>query len=217
MKVGDTTAGTTRLLLVRHGEANAAVERIIGGRRGCTGLSKLGRSQAERLRDRLAATGFETHATVASTLPRAVETGEIVAAGLGHDPAKVEQRRDLCEIDPGEADGMSWERVEELYQPRGEPGEEFRRPLSPGGETYAEFRHRVEMAVKRLVEDYAGQTVLVACHGGVITAASLALLGLDGFRWFSETIINTSVTEWARTEGQWRLSRFNDAAHLEDL
>jgi broad specificity phosphatase PhoE len=71
-----------------------------------------------------------------------------------------------------------------------------------------------EASFRRLVEDHRGRNVLVACHGGVITAATLGLLGLD-FRWFSETIVNTSITEWVHRDGEWRLGRFNDAAHLE--
>lgn len=210
----DDASKTTRLVLVRHGEANAAVERVVGGHRGCTGLSTLGRSQAMSLRDRLEAAGVEVDAIVASVLPRAVETGEIVAAGLGYDGSVIEQRCELCEIHPGEADGLPWEVVEQRYEarPAGVPGPEL--PLSPGGETFSEFSARVMTALDHLVEDFRGQTVLVACHGGVITAATLGLLGL-GFRWFSETIVNTSITEWVHKDDQWLLSRFNDAAHLE--
>ena len=43
----------TRLILVRHGESVATVNRVIGGPRTCAGLSELGRQQAERLRERL--------------------------------------------------------------------------------------------------------------------------------------------------------------------
>jgi len=46
----------TRLVFVRHGESNTTVARVIGGHRTCSGLSDLGRLQAERLRDRLAET-----------------------------------------------------------------------------------------------------------------------------------------------------------------
>ena len=43
----------TRLILIRHGESNVTVERILGGEKSCTGLSDLGRAQACALRDRL--------------------------------------------------------------------------------------------------------------------------------------------------------------------
>ena len=64
---------TTRIVLVRHGEAQSHVEGVVGGRQGCSGLSDLGRRQAEALRDRLDRTGElgEVAALYASTLPRA--------------------------------------------------------------------------------------------------------------------------------------------------
>ena len=46
----------TRIVLVRHGESNVTVQRVLGGPRTCSGLSDLGKLQAERLRDRLANT-----------------------------------------------------------------------------------------------------------------------------------------------------------------
>ncbi len=49
----------TNLYLIRHGEAHVNVNPggPIGGMKGDAGLTDLGRKQAERLRDRLAASG----------------------------------------------------------------------------------------------------------------------------------------------------------------
>ena len=52
-----TAPTPTTLVLIRHGESNVTVNRVIGGYRTCSGLSELGRRQADRLRDRLATTG----------------------------------------------------------------------------------------------------------------------------------------------------------------
>ena len=40
----------TRIVLIRHGESNVTVQRVLGGPRTCSGLSDLGKMQAERLR-----------------------------------------------------------------------------------------------------------------------------------------------------------------------
>ena len=45
-----------RLILVRHGDAFAGFDGVVAGRRGCTGLTPLGREQAMALRDHLAET-----------------------------------------------------------------------------------------------------------------------------------------------------------------
>src|SRR5437764_15120880 len=70
----------THLYLIRHGQAISAVENTVGNTR----LSPLGVKQAERLRDRLAATGeIAADVLIASTLLRARQTAEIVAPALG--------------------------------------------------------------------------------------------------------------------------------------
>src|SRR2546423_14458987 len=102
---------TTRIVIVRHGESQCTVDGVIGGDRGCTGLSEAGRKQARLLRDRLLRTGelADTDVVLTSVLPRAIETAEVIAPGLGRAaslPAK--QDCDLCELHPGEADGLTW-------------------------------------------------------------------------------------------------------------
>jgi probable phosphoglycerate mutase len=207
----------TRLVIVRHGHARAVDAGVVAGHHGCTGLSDLGRRQAEALRDRLAAAGFRADAVVTSVLPRAIETAEIVGPAVGVEPTDEAPRLcELCERHPGEGDGLTWDSFVERYGTI-DPLEQPDRPMSPGGESAREFRSRVEQAVDRLAERYAGRTVLVVSHAGVIQATTLALLGL-GPRWFARDLHNTSLTEWVRgADGRWLLHRFNDAAHLEAL
>jgi len=70
----------TRLILVRHGQAHCNVARVIGGRRGCTGLTEHGRHQARLLGDRLRADHTEQPLTAAYTtpVPRTRETADII-------------------------------------------------------------------------------------------------------------------------------------------
>ena len=217
---GQEPTPDTRLVFVRHGHARAVDTRVVAGHRGCTGLSDLGRRQAEALRDRLEIAGFRADAVVTSVLPRAIETAEIIApavrADADADAPSIPQLCELCERHPGEGDGLTWDSFVERYGAI-DPLEEPDRPMSPGGESARVFRSRVEQAVARLAERYAGRTVLLVSHGGVILATTLNLLGL-GPRWFSHDLQNTSLTEWVRDrDGRWLLHRFNDAAHLEAL
>ncbi|HKH05169.1 MAG TPA: histidine phosphatase family protein [Acidimicrobiales bacterium] len=215
----------TRLVLIRHGEAQSWVDGIVGGDQGCTGLSDLGRRQAIALRDRLARTGElgTVDALYASTLPRALETAEIIAPALGDPPIK--QERELREFDPGEAaDGRTWEDYEREY-PR-ELWDAYR-SRSPGAESWAQFGVRIGAALRDVAERHAGGTVVVACHGGVIEQSVVNFFGLGHHgELASFDIANTSLTEWVRPDpdevwwrpgGQWRLLRLNDAAHLEGV
>jgi len=210
--------GVTRLVLVRHGEARAALDRVVAGERGCSGLSDLGRAQAGLLRDRLARTGEVVADVLASsTLPRAVETAEIIAPALvgstGERP-EIVQDCDLCELHPGECDNLGWDDYGERYgvDMRARPFE----PMSPGGESLAQFNVRVGRALTALADEHEGRNVVVACHGGVVMGSMRCFLGLPILPSAAVELLvtNTSLTEWERSSGQWRLVRYNDAAHL---
>jgi probable phosphoglycerate mutase len=213
----------TRLVLIRHGQSRATVDQIAGGERGCTGLTDLGVRQVEAVRDRIVRTAELAGATalLASTLPRAVETAEILAPALGDLPVVTD--RDLSELQPGEGDGLTW----------GEWGERFGgfrmadepyRPLAPGGESWAEFQLRVGRTLSALVVAEAGGVIVVACHGGIIEGSIRNFLGLG---WLTgadvlDTPANTSITEWTCVVQpgvalEWRLVRYNDAAHLATI
>ncbi len=131
----------TRIVLVRHGESACNVAGIVGGHNGCTGLTTTGVVQAEMLRDRLIATGELSHAEAlySSVLLRAVETARIIAPGVGDANLRVEERCDLCELHPGEGDGLSWAKFTELY---GEPDLDANpsSPVAPGGESWIWIR-----------------------------------------------------------------------------
>lgn len=195
-----------------------ALDGIVAGHDACRGLSERGRAQALGLRDRLLATGeLEPDAVHTSVLPRAIETAEILAPALGN--LKAAQDCDLCELHPGECDGLAWAEYRERYafDMRAEP----ERPMSPGGESLTSFQARVEARLRRLIRDHEGQTAVVVCHGGVIGAASLALMShaMHRPRSFRLQPENTSMTEWflpdeSGPDEVWVLVRYNDFAHL---
>jgi broad specificity phosphatase PhoE len=211
---------TTRLVLVRHGEARAGVEHFIGGHASCKGLTGRGRNQAERLRDRFARTAeLSPDVVLASVLPRAIETAEIVGAALPTaEPLATEC--DYCEQHVGECDGLPWEEFSSRYGPfdAGDPD----RPLSPGGESPREFDARVRRATTALLERYRDRSIMLFTHGGFVTAATLFLLGAPGIHEpggvFRLQPKNTSLTVFVSDgpEAPWVLDRYNDVTHLAD-
>ena len=212
-------AGTdTRLVLIRHGESRAQTDGFVSGHDTCTGLSDTGRAQAMALRDRLLSTRElgDVAAFYTSILPRAIETAELIAPAVGEIEAL--QECEWCEIHPGEAEGLSWDEVNERWPNRGTPFDPFARRM-PGGETWAEFNVRAGVRLRRVADEHPGERVVVVCHGGVIGASFVALgdLALKSVGQFFVEVINTSITEWRWTDKQWRLVRFNDAAHLTGL
>lgn len=211
----------TRIVLVRHGESLAQERRVVGGHDGCKGLSERGRRQVGALRDRLAGSGELAGATTlySSVMARAVETAQILAPALGD--LAVESDCDFCENHPGEGDGLDVEEYERRW-----PFPEDWTPRSrrdPGGETFEEMGGRVRRRLDALIERHPGETVVVACHGGVVVHAMLRWLDIEpadrNRAWINP--VNSSLTEWHFAANPfWKdtlpveLVRYNDHAHL---
>jgi probable phosphoglycerate mutase len=210
----------THLYLIRHGEAEANVKPIVAGMKGDTGLTPRGRSQAERLRERLARTGeIAADVLISSTLPRARQTAEIIQPALG---LPIIFDDDVQELNIGEADGMS---NTEAWAKYGTPDfdAEPLRPIASGGESWGSFTLRVAQALTRISSEHADKKIVIVCHGGVIDNSfthffqmpSLVLPPTD----FHTR--NTSITHWEYVDRRgrklWRLNSYNDIEHLHGI
>lgn len=215
--MSDAEFTPTRVVLIRHGESNVTVQRVIGGHRTCTGLSPLGRQQAERLRDRLAGGAELADVTVlmSSEYRRAIETAEIIAPAF--DMA-IETDVRFGEHDPGPVcDGLTFREFVDRYGMPDWNGDPHSVTF-PEGETLAQFHLRVGEALSEVVAKQQGGVLVIVCHGGVVDAVLRYLLRLPPTGGFELHTVNTSLTEFAQTKpGRWRLVRYNDAAHLAGL
>lgn len=207
-----------RLILVRHGDAYAGFDGVVSGPEGCQGLTDLGRGQATALASYLESTGrLRADVLLSSILPRAVETAEAIAPALGFDGFA--QRRDLCEILTGDADGLTWDEYSVRYGSFNMEAEP-ERVFAPGGESWVSFHQRVRRVLDDLAAEFADQTVVAVCHAGVIVASIRVLLGVPhpgtGAR-LQPT--NTGLTEWEHeeTRRRWTLHSFNEQDHLLGL
>lgn len=207
----------TRVVLVRHGESFATVERFIGGLRSCRGLTDLGRAQAKALGERLKRTGeLSVDVVVSSSYPRARETAEIFGPMIGHHDLDI--RPGFGEHDPGPlCDGLQYDDFVAKYgRPdfNGDPDT----VVFPGGETLGQFHERVVAAFGELERDYRGKSVVVTCHGGTIDALLRHCLQAPSSGRFEVFTKNCSLTELYRPrENIWRLLRYNDHAHLANV
>jgi probable phosphoglycerate mutase len=175
----------------------------------------------EALRDRLHESKELAEATAlyASVMPRAIETAQIISSALGG--LEVRSECDFCEGHPGDADGLTWAELDARY-PSAEWDADSRR--APGWETWREMGDRVTAALTALVARHPGETVVVACHGGVVVHSMLHFLSLEEVATESRAWIspdNTSITEWRFAPNPYQkgtlpveLVRFNDFAHL---
>ncbi len=221
-RVFEPTDGSTRVVLVRHGEAVCNINGIVGGQRGCTGLTGLGRRQVMALAERLSRTGELEGATAlyASTLPRAVETAGLLQPVVGKGDLQIVQERQLSELFPGEADGLRWDEVVDRF---GVPEWDAHPDalMAPGGESWSGFVARASAAVRALAERHPGEQVVAAVHAGVIEATMIANLEIPpaASRRGWTRIVHASLTEWewAPSQERWILLRFNDACGIPVL
>ncbi|MGB3736954.1 MAG: histidine phosphatase family protein [Ilumatobacter sp.] len=207
-----------RIILIRHGESASNAGGWLSGQESCGGLTDLGVAQAEALRARLASDPtIQPDRVMVSTMPRAVHTAEIVAGPTG---LEAEQYADLMERTSGEAEGLTIAEYTEKYGKA--PWTDWHNPLSPGGESGADFTARVTSALDRVVSEAWGKTIWVVCHGGVIMATAVSrwpggdtggAVSLANIPLTSP--MNTSVSEWiVDRDDNWRMARYNDQTHL---
>ena len=220
------------MLLIRHGDSYSRSDGVYAGRRACRGLTELGREQTLRLRERLLANGVEPQAVYSSPIHRAEQTGAILAEVF--PPLEPVRDCGLCSYHLDDSlDGVSWERIRTEFTHRDEAGRPDGGvfvPFEEGNESWAELVARVGRALTGIAARHAGGTALAAMHKESVEASLIAFGSLPLHRDFDVEIRNTSITEWVteddpaapwdleRRRGlpvRWRLSRFNDCAHLE--
>jgi len=204
----------TRLLIIRHGECYANALGLAGGHKGDGGLTEKGIAQAEALRDRLILSQelMDAKAFYTSTMPRAIETGKIVAAGL---PAHLVAVQDaaICELSVGEGDGLTWPSFVERYGTTDwdvDPGQ----VCAPGGESLLSFYERSVKALARIIDAHPGELVVLVAHGGFIEQALKLHYGLGGHVRLRPRTLNCSMTEIEFASDYSRLLRYNDVAPL---
>lgn len=150
------------LLLARHGEAE--YDTVLLGDVGGS-LSLTGRAQARDLGRSLR--GARVSMIYCSSMARAVQTAEIIAAELG---VVVRVRDDLREWSVGEYAGQEY--AEGMYDEVFASWHADDLTVGiPGGETGAEIVRRVKDELATIVDLHRGETVLVVSHTGAIQMA----------------------------------------------
>ena len=200
--------------MIRHGESYANADGLAGGPLGDGGLTPLGHRQAGALVARLVMSAELSKASAfyTSALPRAIETGEILRAGLPNDLKPVVDAA-LNEISVGQGDGLPWAEYVERY---GTPDWDLEPNAltAPGGESLLGFHERCREAIERLVARHPREQVVLVSHGGFIEQAMKIQQGVGPEVRLRPRIENCSMTEIEFREDWRRLLRYNDRAPL---
>jgi len=184
----------TQLVLIRHGEVEAAYQRVFGGRIDMN-LSPRGHEQAAALAKWLVTQPL--NAVYASPMKRVQQTMAPFATNSGWS-ARAVIVNDLREVDFGDWTGLSWEAVHKKF---GVSAFQWLTELERGGIANAEnahsYRGRVEPFVRDTLQKHPGENVAVFCHGGVIRMILSVLLNIPLARMAGFEIDYASVTNVA--------------------
>jgi len=210
----------THLYLIRHGQAISAVENTIGN----TGLSPLGIKQAQRLRDRLAATGeIAADVLIASTMLRAKQTAEILAPALGLPIIFDDEVQEWRNGVPKDLEKMNLEEYREKYNAVPFDQKPFFQ-MVPSAETWVQFMLRAATALNRITHEYAGKTIVIVCHAGIVDCSFITFFGMSTLQFPQARFDthNTSITHWYKSSSterpaSWVLECYNDVMHLHDI
>ncbi|WP_369252928.1 bifunctional RNase H/acid phosphatase [Geodermatophilus amargosae] len=200
---------TTVTHLLRHGRTEHTPERRYSGRNDLP-LSATGRAEAEAAAVRAGELGIDV--VVASPLRRTRETAEVVAGALG---LQVELDEDLVELDFGDLEGLTATEAREKHPLAARRFTADVTVAAPAGESIADVSRRVARARTRLLERYAGRTVLVVSHVTPIKLLLAAGLGVGDevvHRVFLEAA-SLSTVAWS-SDGRTSVRVVNDTAHL---
>jgi broad specificity phosphatase PhoE len=153
----------TCLLLVRHGETRETAERRYPSTQDLS-LNERGRAQAAALSGTLGGVGLD--AIFASPSQRAVETATPLVTRLHLELHVIPE---LAEMGFGQLGGRSLEEAAQAFP------EALKRWIEnpfevtlPGGEPFLDFVGRVRRVRRQLTREWAGRTIVVVTHGGVI-------------------------------------------------
>ncbi|CAN5868368.1 histidine phosphatase family protein [soil metagenome] len=205
--------GACELLIVRHGESiPARADRpfpVVDGHDDPE-LDPVGVAQAERMADRIAASGEDIAAVYVTNLQRTQQTAAPLATRLG---LEVRVEADLREVGLGEWEGGSFRRhMAEGHALARQLMAEERWDVIPGAEPGDVFAARVRAAIVRIAAAHRDETVVVVTHGGVIGQILALASGSTLFAFVGAD--NASISHLVVTDDRWIVRRYNDTAHL---
>jgi len=195
------------LLIIRHA---LPVRRELEAGVADPPLSESGLAQAERLAEYLASEKIE--AVYASPLRRAQQTAVPLARSQAVDIVTVD---DIAEWDRNSNEYVPVEELKAANDPRWQAM--LRGEWNVHEESSEDFNKRCVLAIEKIVADHSGDTVAVVCHGGVINAYLVHVLGLtanvQGFFYPNYTSIHRVA---AARSGERSIVTINETSHLRN-
>lgn len=210
------------LYLVRHGQSYVNLSDWEAPSRAelDAGLTELGQQQAAAVAQWLVSYRGQVDAIYASTMRRARETAQAIAAAY---QMEITWHDYLREIGNNRTNHTPFpnDALPTLYRP-------FATPFTPlvqnedDGETWYHARGRAGLFLQHLLDHHVGQTIIAVAHGGIISAIFDNICNIPMWRQCNLWIANTSITYFEyvdrpHPQETWRLHYLAREEHLAPL
>ncbi|MGE7688936.1 histidine phosphatase family protein [Lysinibacillus sp. NPDC097214] len=195
-----------QILLIRHGESEADILNVHEGRADFE-LTERGRKQVESLSQKVK-NDFPPDFIWASTLKRARETAETLGETIG---CPVQLEEELMEFNNGVQAGLSFEEAKKYPEPK------FSHDRFENGESFIEFRMRIETIFSKIVTGNKYERIAIVAHGGVINNILRAFYQMPINMDYYFKIGDTGISLIEFTDKEKVIHFINDTNHLENI
>ncbi len=203
----------TRLIIVRHAEAEGNFKRLFHGWYNSE-ITEKGHLQAKKVAERLAEMPIDI--LYSSSLTRTLQTAQYIA-----DIKKLPIIRTdkLKEINGGDWENKNFDDLPKLY-----PKEQFtweKEPhihQMPNGESMVEFYERILKEVKSIVNQNLGKNICIVTHGTAIRALLCRFYGksiehMINIHWHDNTSV--TVADYNDEANDFKVLMEGDTEHLD--
>lgn len=202
----------TTIYLVRHTQTVGNIERRLTGRKDYE-ITADGKKYIELLTERLKNIRFDN--IYSSITGRAIKTIKPLAKICGKEIIKSEE---LCEMNFGIYEGMSWEEVNEINSKITENHKKTNEIMGiPEQECTEDVACRMYDYIRRISIENEGKTILIGSHGVAIESFLRKVTGehfLIKIKEYSQKNTTVNIIEYDSEIDRFKLVLLNDFSHL---
>lgn len=198
-----------QLILIRHGETDKNVKKILHGVNDTQSINGKGREQIRKTANRLKE--LSPFKIYSSTEKRAVESAQILASKLN---IPMEETAGIRERNCGIFTGKSWDEAKKVLDLMAL--EERYNYVPTNGESWRTFETRLKNAIRKIIKENKDKTIIVVTHGGAIKALMPILLKSSKEESFNYVPGNASLTIFDFDDKGFNHVITNDTSHLSE-
>lgn len=201
----------TRLIIVRHAEAEGNYKRLFHGWSDGE-ITEKGHIQASRAAEKLK--DIKIDVLYSSSLKRTMQTAGYIAKVKNLPIIRTDK---LKEINGGDWEGQPWDELPKKWPEEYHTWENTPHiHRMPNGETMEEFQQRLVAEVKHIISMNPGKNICIVTHGTAIKTLLCFFHGWDLEEMFNiKWCDNTAITIVDYEEGKFSLILEGDATHLD--